>query len=239
MRRIKLEVCVDSVESAVEAERGGADRIELCANLDAGGITPSAGLIQEICKRFKIGVHVMVRPRAGDFCYSREEFETMKRDVEFCKRAKVGGVVFGILTLNRKLDVARTRLLAALANPLHVTMHCAIDEIENWIPAVNTLMKIRVQMILTSGGKPSVMQGLDRICLMAEYAGRAIEVVPGAGITFRNVRQIAAISRIRSVHVLSCVTEKDTASSGKLFNSSIRRVSRNKVKQLAGLLLNQ
>jgi copper homeostasis protein len=178
----------------------------------------------------------MIRPRAGDFCYSRQEFETMKRDVEFCKHARVDGVVFGILTSNRTLDAQRMRLLVNRAHPLHVTVHRAVDEIKNWRPAVTMLRKLGVQRILTSGGKQSAMQGLKRIRAVTEYADGAIEVMPGSGITFRNVGRVLAIHGIRAVHVLSCVTEMIPATRAKLFWSSIRRVNSERVQRLIELL---
>ena len=119
--QVLVEVCVDSVASAVAAERGGAARLELCASLIQGGITPSAGLIEMVRAVVSVALHVMIRPRGGDFCYEADEFETMRRDIALAKRLGANGVVFGILDVHGNVDIARTRQLSNEARPLAVT----------------------------------------------------------------------------------------------------------------------
>src|SRR5687768_8698169 len=124
---ITIEVCIDSVQSAIEAQQGGANRVELCDNLFEGGTTPSAGAIAIARKNITIGLHVMIRPRGGDFYYSDIEFDCMKKDIQIAKELGADGVVFGLLTKDGRIDVARSKELTDLALPLQVTFHRAFD----------------------------------------------------------------------------------------------------------------
>lgn len=199
--RMLLEACVDSVEAAVAAQQGGADRVELCADLLEGGCTPSAGTIQLTRRLLNIRIHVIIRPRGGDFNYSDVEFETMKLDIASARQAGADGVVIGILNEDGSVDVERTRALIELARPMSVTFHRAFDVTRDPLKAMETLVDLSADRILTSGQEPSVLEGLDLITDLVKQAGDRIIIMPGAGITERNLHKIIAQSGAREFHV--------------------------------------
>jgi copper homeostasis protein len=196
-----LEVCVESVSGAVAAQAGGADRVELCANLLEGGTTPSIGSIREARQRLHIRMQVMIRPRGGDFCFSETEYQIMKLDIEAAKAAGADGVVIGILRADGSVDEERTRELIRLARPMSVTFHRAFDMSRDPYEALETLIGIGVDRILTSGQESSVLEGLDLISDLVRKAGDRIIVMPGGGITERNFEKIASQSGARELHV--------------------------------------
>jgi len=201
-QQIKLEMCIDAVDSAVAAQEGGADRVELCDNLLEGGTTPSAGAIAIARRKIDIGLNVMIRPRGGDFCYSDIEFEVMKYDVEQAKQLGADGVVFGLLDENGSVDAQRTKLLIDLARPLSVTFHRAFDMTCNAFQALEDLVKLGVDRVLTSGQENSVLEGLDLIAALVRQAGDRIIIMPGGGITERNIGKIVAQSGVKEVHAV-------------------------------------
>jgi len=205
MSDILLEACVDSVEAALAAEAGGAGRVELCADLLEGGITPSGGTIQEACARLSIPVNVIIRPRGGDFCYSDVEFAVMQRNVALAKASGANGAVIGILHPDGTVDVERTRALVELARPLSLTFHRAFDVTRDPYEALETLIELGIDRVLTSGQEPSVLEGLDLIVDLVRAAGDRIVVMPGAGITERNIDKIVSASGVREVHVYAPV----------------------------------
>jgi copper homeostasis protein len=193
--KITIEVVIDSVQSAIAAQKGGADRVELCGNLFEGGTTPSAGCIEVTRKNIQIGLFVMIRPRGGDFCYSELEFEQMQRDIELCKTLKADGVVFGILTPDGQVDKKRTAQLAALAHPLQVTFHRAFDMAKDPFQALEDIIELKkVNRILTSGLEASAYEGADLIAELIKQANNRISIMPGAGITERNITKIRNIT---------------------------------------------
>ena len=203
--QILLEACVDSVEAALAAEAGGAGRVELCADLLEGGITPSGGTIQEACARLSIPVNVIIRPRGGDFCYSDVEYAVMQRNVELAKEAGANGVVIGILLPDGTVDSERTGVLVELARPLSVTFHRAFDVTRDPYEALETLIELGIDRVRTSGQEPSVLEGLDLIVDLVRAAKERIIVMPGAGFTERNIRKIVAASGVREAHVAAPV----------------------------------
>ncbi len=202
---LTIEVCIDSVESAIASQQGGAQRVELCDNLLEGGTTPSAGAIQVARDNIDIGLQVMIRPRGGDFCYSDIEFAVMQRDVEMAKQLGADGVVFGLLTPDGAVDIARTRQLVELARPLPVTFHRAFDMTADPYQALEDLIQLGIDRVLTSGQEPSVLEGLDLITDLVKVAADRIIVMPGAGITLRNVHKILNQCKAREIHIAESV----------------------------------
>ncbi len=198
---IIIEVCVDSVESAIAAERGGADRVELCDNLMEGGTTPSAGMIELARKHLSIGLQVIILPRGGDFCYSDIEFEIMKHDIQIAKELGADGVVIGILKPEGIVDLERTAALIDLARPLNITFHRAFDMTRDPYQALEDLVELGVDRILTSGQAYSVLEGLDLIAKLVQVAGDRIIIMPGGG-TERNLQKVITEALIKEAHVI-------------------------------------
>lgn len=187
-----LEICAGSLPSALAAQAGGAHRVELCQNLEQGGTTPSFGLIKEVRARLRIPVFVLIRPRPGGFVYGPGERAVMRADVEMCRELGCAGVVLGALTAAGRVDLAACRELIALAGPLAATFHRAFDACPDQSGALEDVVALGCQRLLTSGGQPTAEAGQDRLAaLVAQAAGR-IGVVPGAGITAANVQALAA-----------------------------------------------
>jgi copper homeostasis protein len=199
-RELILEVVIDSVESALAAQAGGAQRVELCANLLEGGTTPSAGMIAQVRAAISIGLMVMIRPRGGDFCYSAAEFAVMQYDLRVASELGADGAVFGILTPDGEVDVERTALLVAQARPLPVTCHRAFDMTRDPRRALEDLIGLGVARVLTSGGENSALEGVDLIGGLAQQARGRIVVMPGGGITERNIGKIIAATGATEIH---------------------------------------
>lgn len=198
-----FEICVDSAEAAVAAEAGGGSRVELCSDLLEGGLTPSHGTIETARARLRIPIMVMVRPRGGDFCYSDIEFEVMRRDVLAARSLGADGIVLGLLRPDGTVDAERTRELVELSRPLPVTFHRAFDMTRDPLEALDTLMSLGVDRLLTSGQEPSVLEGLDLIVELVKRAAGRIVIMPGGGITARNVAKIAEASGVSEMHFAS------------------------------------
>lgn len=197
----RLEVCIDSVESAIASQEGGAARVELCDNLFEGGTTPSAGMIQMVRKRLDIDLYVMIRPRGGDFLYSDLEFEVMRMDISMAGKLGADGVVLGILNADGTIDKLRTATLVELARPLGVTFHRAFDMTPNPVRALKDLMDVGVDRLLTSGQEATAYEGAELIGELAKVAGRSIRIIPGGGITEKNIARIAGITGCTEFHV--------------------------------------
>jgi copper homeostasis protein len=199
-RKRLLEISVETLEAALAAERGGADRIELCEDLSLGGVTPSAELFSAVRAQVRVPIFVMIRPRAGDFVYSGAEFAEMKRSITGVKESGMDGVVLGVLTKDLRVDVERTRELAELAKPLPVTFHRAFDEAADLRQALEEVIQTGAHRILTAGGAKSAPEGTTILAELVAAAGDRVVIVPGAGINAANVLQVARQTAAREFH---------------------------------------
>jgi copper homeostasis protein len=200
-KHITLEICLESVDAVIASERGGAQRVELCANLLEGGTTPSAGTIRAARERSHIGINVMIRPRGGDFLYTETEFASMQHDIRAAKELGADGIVLGLLRSDGTVDVERTKQLVELARPLPVTFHRAIDVSRDLLEALEAVISTGAARVLTSGGQSSVVDGAPVVAKMVEAAGDRIIVMPGCGITPENVLSILVTTGASEVHI--------------------------------------
>jgi copper homeostasis protein len=195
-----LEICVDSLQSARAAERGGAGRIELCSALSEGGITPGCGLIESTLAAVSIPVFVMVRPRAGDFTYSPDELAVMEKEIACARKMGVAGVVLGVLLEDGRIDVERTRKLVLLARPLEVTFHRAFDSAPSLDDALEDAIAAGVDRILTSGGQATALAGCASAGRLVECAGPRVKVMVCGKVRAGNIAEIAAKTHAREFH---------------------------------------
>lgn len=190
---VKLEICANSIESALNAQNGGADRVELCSELSVGGITPSKGMIQMAKELLDIPLYVLIRPRSGDFNYSIMELEIMKEDIAFCAEIGCHGVVIGALTQDRHIDQSKTTQLLQAAQFMDVTFHKAFDAVQNQFEALDTLKDLGVQRVLTSGGAETAAMGIDTLGELIDEADEEIIIMPGGSIRTENIEILRGI----------------------------------------------
>jgi copper homeostasis protein len=188
-----LEVCANSYESAINAEKGGAHRIELCENLSVGGLTPNFELAKKVINELNIPVFILIRPRDGDFNYSNEEFEKIKKDIILFKDLGCKGIVSGILTKDKNIDIKRTKELIELSRPLEFTFHRAFDEILNPIDGLHQLIEIKTNRLLTSGQKSTAVLGIELIKKLINISDKKIIIMPGSGINSDNILEFKKI----------------------------------------------
>jgi copper homeostasis protein len=197
---ILVEAAIESVEDAVAAVEGGADRLELCANLDVGGTTPARDVIEGVLRHVTLPVLVMIRPRAGDFVYSAIELDRMMDDIADVLALGAAGVVFGVLDADGRVDLAALRHLVAAAQGKPVTFHRAIDHTSDRLVAIDALGAAGVSRTLSSGGAASALEGADALRAMVERAGASLTVVAGGGVRAANVAELVRRSGVREVH---------------------------------------
>lgn len=196
-KKLIFEVCANGLQSAINAQLGGASRIELCENLEAGGLTPAKEIIRHAVRLLQIPVHVLIRPREENFCNTEKEFSMMKESVSACKRLQAHGVVFGILNRNLSIDEARCAELIALSRPLTVTFHRAFDVVKEPLHALETLWQLGFDRVLTSGQQANALKGADLIRQLVDNAAGRISILAGGGVTEEN---IAALVKTTGTH---------------------------------------
>jgi copper homeostasis protein len=213
-----LEICTNSYQSAINAEKAGAHRIELCSELAVGGITPSYGLLKKVMTELTIPVHVLIRPRSGDFTYSYEEFEVMKENILLCKKLGCVGIVSGILHPNNTVDLKRTQELIELSKPMNFTFHRAFDWVNNPIEELKGLEEIGVNRVLTSGQETSAEKGIHLLKQLKNATN--ILIMPGGGINIDNVH-LFKDGKFDEIH-LSASSQIQTIETPKVSMNSFR-----------------
>ncbi|MCF2639752.1 copper homeostasis protein CutC [Fusobacterium varium] len=194
------EACVESLVDAIEAEKRGAHRIELCDNLSQGGTTPSYGTIKLALSTLKIPVFPIIRPRGGDFYYTPAEIEVIKEDIKICKSLGAKGVVLGILTADKKIDFKTLAEFMELAKPMEVTFHKAIDELEDPTLVIDDLINLGVKRILSSGTKPTALEGKDMLNKMIEKAGDRLTIVVAGKVTKEILPEVSSLIPAKEYH---------------------------------------
>lgn len=221
---MKVEICANSVGSVWSAEDGKAHRVELCENLSVGGLTPDPYTTMASVNTSIIPLHVLIRPRAGDFCYSKEELEQMHEDIRHCQSQGCEGVVFGVLTPEKEIDVNVTSALMQTAVGMHITFHRAFDEVPDPEKSLLQLIDLGVDRVLTSGQEPSAVEGLPLLKKLLEISEGRIEIMPGAGITSKNALLFKEAG-FPSIHLSATLGNSDGVSDLKEIESVVSLVS--------------
>jgi copper homeostasis protein len=200
MQTMVFELCAESVDACLAARDGGAQRIELCTALSEGGLTPSHALVSEAVRRSGLPVHVLLRPRGGDFIYSSAEFEVMRGDLEHALQLGASGVVLGLLCADGTVDTERTRELVAMAGSLEVTFHRAFDYALSHEQALEQVIATGCRRVLTSGGEPDVLRGAASLARLVKQAADRIDIAVGGGLRLDNAAEVARITGAQHFH---------------------------------------
>ena len=200
MKNYLFELCAESVQAAQAAELGGADRIEFCSQLSIGGITPSEELISAVIHSVTIPVHVLIRPRGGNFVYSPAELDHMRRQIDHVKQAGAAGIAIGVLLPDGSVAVERSRELVRQARPLSVTFHRAFDETANLSSALECVIQTGADCLLTSGGAPDVLRGADSIARLRRQAAGRMEIMAGGGLRLTNLAEVVRRTGVSYLH---------------------------------------
>jgi copper homeostasis protein len=234
---VKVEICVGDVASALAAADGGAHRVELCNNLAVGGTTPSAGTIAASCGRLSIPVHVLIRPRAGDFVYSEQEIAVMRHDIEVAKSLGAAGVVLGVLTPEGAIDRGQSEALISLARPLSITFHKAFDQTRAPLEALDTLIDMGVERVLTSGGCPTALEGVEMLAQLVDRARANITIMAGGRLDIANLETVIRCGRVSEVHLGSAASRPiEGATSAETHDGSDNSRSQTDAQQVAAIV---
>lgn len=236
---MKLEIIGFNIESCIAAQEAGASRIELCANPEEGGTTPSYGFIKMARSKLNIDLYAMIRPRGGDFFFSDDEFEIMKNDISVCKKLQCDGIVTGILTKDGKVDKKRCKELVDLAYPLEATFHRAFDRIKNASEALEEIIDLGFERILTSGLKPKAIEAVHLLSRLVKQSDERIIIMPGSGVNSENIIQIAKSTGAKEFHSsASIVLGSEMEFTNTDLNESLKYIAANKneVKMMVELL---
>ncbi|MBR5920976.1 MAG: copper homeostasis protein CutC [Bacteroidales bacterium] len=208
---MEIEICCGSIQSAANAKAGGAVRVELCQGLVEGGTTPSPATIQYAVRELGLKVFVLVRPRGGDFCYNELEVKTMEEDVAFCKEAEASGIVVGFLHPDGSIDTELTRRFVELSAPLPVTFHRAFDECADPLNALEQIIECGCARILTSGCKPTAIEGAEMLQQLVKQADGRITILAGSGVTPENAVTLREKTGVKEIHGSCKKTRPDGA----------------------------
>ena len=211
----KFEICANSVASCIAAQEGGADRVELCSGIPEGGTTPSFGMIRKARASIDIALNVIIRPRGGDFLYSEDELEEMIHDIRIAEELGADGLVFGCLTKEGNIDKRAMSILMEAAGSLPVTFHRAFDHSADPLKALEDIIELGCARILTSGCRPTALEGADLLAQLVEKAGDRIIIMPGCGVKESNIAEIARLSGAREFHF----SAREPVESGMIFRN--------------------
>ena len=224
---MEIEICVEKVETALAANKLGVDRIELCSALDLGGLTPSTGLIETCSEKCSLDIYTMIRPRGGKFDYTSEEINIMIKNIKAAKKAGTNGVVFGCLNENFTINKFNTKVLFEEAKSLNlgVTFHRAFDFVPNSIEAIDFLIELGFERILTSGQKPTAIEGLKNIQNFVTYSNGRIQIMAGSGVNSTNVNELIQ-AKVDAIHFTARkeISIEDSLNMGKEYESDITKI---------------
>lgn len=238
--KLLIEICVDNIESAFIAQKGGADRIELCSALSTGGLTPSKGMIEYAVSHLKIPVFVLIRPRSGDFLYSSSEFNVMKSDIFTAKVAGAAGIVLGMLNSDGTVDTCRMKEVMELCSPMMVTFHRAFDMVKEHFSALEQIIELGCNRILTSGGAVQATIGSPIISELVQKAGQRIIIMPGSGINEKNFAELVEATGCNEYHlsasgIYNGKMKYENSQLSDVFPSSYPQTDLNKVEMICSI----
>ena len=211
----KFEICANSVASCIAAQKGGANRVELCAGIPEGGTTPSYGMIRNARESISIALNVIIRPRGGDFLYSEAEIKEMVYDIQVAKELGADGLVFGCLSPDGNVDMKAMKTLMDAAGDTPVTFHRAFDHTIDPFKALEDIISLGCVRILTSGCKPTALEGTELLAQLVERAGERLIIMPGCGVRENNIAEIARLSGAREFHF----SARESVESGMIFRN--------------------